>query len=502
MTRRMVHARMADLGIDRVLHARGDLRNAPVALAAPLHGQPVVVQCSPQAAVAGVRIGQRVAEARVFCPGLHAESMDPTADRRWLLEIAGECRGYTPWIGIDHAGLFLDITGCAHLFGGEDALLDALAETLADCGARARLALADTPGAAWAWSAAGNVSGPARILAPGAQMRALASLPVAALRLSAADAAFLDRLGIATIGALMALPRRALRSRFGEGVGLRLDQAMGRVAEPVAYLPQPLPMAVSSILADPVATREGLDALVEDLFLRLAADLARHGAGVRRLVLSLRRIDGLRLREDLETAFSSRDAWHLLGLFAPRLERVDPHPGIESAHLEAVEYEPLRTVPPLLDLGIEAPLEVREGALGALIDRLASRLGADRVLRPALREAHLPEMQTRWRPASEAAAAIPDGWPDGLERPVLLLRRPERVQAVCGGDGGRPPESFVWRGRRRHLARVGGAERIAGPWWRPGEEVRDYARVEEDGGRRLWMMRDRDGGWAVHGLFG
>lgn len=502
MTRRMVHARMADLGVDRVLRSRSDLLDAPLALAAPLRGQPVVMQRNLLAATGGVQVGQRLAEARVLCPGLHAESMDHAADRQWLLEIAGRCRGFTPWIGIDQAGLFLDVTGCAHLFGGEGALLDALAETLAACGVRASLALADTPGAAWAWSAAGDAAGPSRILAPGGQVQALASLPVAALRLPAADTATLDRLGIATIGALMALPRRALRDRFGEGAGLRLDQATGRVAEPVAYLPQPLPVAVSSILADPVATREGLEALAADLFLRLADDLSHRGAGARRLMLRLRRIDGVRLQETLDIAFPSRDVQHLLELFAPRLERIDPHPGIERSYLEAVDIEPLREAAPMLDLGPEASLKTREGALGMLVDRLTSRLGADRVVRPALRESHLPERQTRWRSAAEAVGGIPDGWPDHLDRPVLLLRRPERVHATGEDDGQQPPREFVWRGRRRHLARAGGGERIAGPWWRSGGEVREYAKVEDEAGCRLWMMRDQDGGWHVHGLFG
>ena len=530
MRRRIIHIRMPRLGMDRFLRGRASLRDAPLAVVAPVHGKPVIAGLSRQAALKGVDAGQTLADARALLPSLSAIPADPEADRQFLMALAWQCQRFTPWVGIDRAvdigsgGLFLDSTGCSHLFGGEKGMIQALMDMLAARSVHARTAMADTPGAAWAWScASGEAAEP--VLPSDAQDQALGPLPVHALRLPAADAAVLERLGIATIGALASISRPALAARFGAEIGRRLDQAMGRTAESIEPLPQYAPVAVYEDFAEPVATREGMIAALEGLLGRLAKRLERDTAGARRLSLALRRMDRSREHAAIGAARPTRDTRHLADLFAPRLERLDPWPGIERMQLEATETEPFEGDTQVLaiapesrsgfrmDSGPVAPCIPESGVLSALIDRLANRLGTERVVWPTLQEAYLPEEQLRHRRAVEAPDGVPAETDPPLlpDRPVQLFHSAEWVDPVRGSRGTVQdlPTAFAWRGALWHLSRIGDLERIAAPWWRApetGGEIRDCFRVEDSTGRRLWLTRERSQEksthWRVHGLFG
>lgn len=528
MKRRFAHVRLAGLGVDRLLREQALADGIPAATVAPVRGRPVVIARNRAAAAAGVAVNQQLADARALCATLVVASVDPEADRRSLLALVEQCQRIAPWVGIDRDtgahghGLFLDITGCSHLYGGEDGMVRALSRLLARGAIRGRIAIADTPGAAWAWSHSGRRQSP--ILAPGEQEHALASLPVAALRLPDRDAQTLERLGILSIGALSAIPRHALRMRFGPGIGQRLDQAAGREPEPIEPLPPRSPMAAWADFAEPMVAPEGVVATLRGLLPRLALRLARELAGARRLELSVRRVDGSRDVARIGTARATRDVSHLAGLFAPAIERIDPSPGIERIWLEAIEVELLDGQPKPRRPGRDGGAGSRQGnsghlawrmaegdALATLIDRLVSRLGADRVLRPALRESHLPEEQSEYRRAIDA----PDGSPSPAcgsaqaDRPVRLFRRPEpiRFPAASHGSAAGPPSGFFWRGAFRRLSRIGDCERVIGPWWRSppvADEIRDYFRVETESGERLWLVRSGDEAvrWSVHGIFG
>src|SRR3981189_3392366 len=85
------------------------------------------------AAHLGLDIGLPLANARAICPQLQVFDADEAADARALNDIADWCDRFTPLVAFDSPhGLFLDITGCAHLFGGEAALMQMV------CGALTR----------------------------------------------------------------------------------------------------------------------------------------------------------------------------------------------------------------------------------------------------------------------------------------------------------------------------------------------------------------------------
>ena len=493
----------------------------PFALVAPGRRGPVLWAVNREAGTKGLSPGMRLADARALLAGLATARADPAADRRGLERLALWCNRFTPWCAVDDGdggdgGLLLDISGCAHLFGGEAALMDEIAARLAGLGIETRLGLADAPGAAWALARFGAQDH--RIAAPGDTHGAIAALPVEALRLAAEDAHLLRRLGLTTIGAVDGLPRASLARRFpsrerGSAVLARLDRALGRFAEPIVPLAPPPACLERLALPEPLIDRAGLDAVLARLMLGLAASLEREGLGVRRLALWCYRVDGGVVRRAVATARATRDGDHLLRLFRETLETIDPGFGIDCAALHAERVEPL--APAQLSLTGDRR---KQGGVDLLVDRLLARLGTGAVCRLESVARHRPEAAERavapgrdpapWREASEA--------PEKPPRPFRLFDRPEPIDVMAEVPDG-PPLLFTWRRVRRRVARAAGPERIEPEWWAGAggrsETVRDYYRIEDADGRRYWLYRaglygeagantDTSPRWYVHGLYG
>ena len=515
--------------------AAGTAEPAPFALVAPGRRGPMLWAVNRKAGAEGLRPGMRLADARALLADLVTAPADPAADRQGLARLALWCSRFTPWCAVDSGkdsdgdgsgggdGLLLDTSGCAHLFGGESALMDEIAARLGGLGVEARLGLADTPGAAWAlarFGAAENGRPGARIAAPGETHAAIAALPVEALRLAAEDAHLLRRLGLVTIGAVKCLPRAPLARRFpcrerGRAVLARLDRVLGRCAEPIVPMTPPPACLERLALPEPLIDRDGLEAVLARLMPGLVAALERDGLGVRRLAFRCYRVDGGVVRRSVAAARPTRDGGHLLRLFRETLDAIDPGFGIDLAALHAERVEPLAPRQLSLTGGVR-----QRGDVDLLIDRLLARLGAGAVCRL--------EPAARYRPEEAERAAAPGRqtapWleapemPATPQRPFRLFERPEPVDAMAEVPDG-PPLLFTWRQVRRRVARAAGPERIEPEWWagERDEAVRDYYRVEDTDGRRYWLYRaglygERSGSpgagagraprWYVHGLYG
>ncbi|MCB2135866.1 MAG: DNA polymerase Y family protein [Rhodobacteraceae bacterium] len=462
------------------------------------HG-PVVHAANRAAAQAGVRAGARVVDMQALCPALKIEPAEPGGDRAALERLAFWARRWCPWTVADGAeGLVLDTTGSDHLWGGEAAMLVEIETRLARLGLSARLAVAPTWGAAWALARFGPVRAICRDLSD------LDPLPVASLRLGPETVLLLRRLGLKTIGSLAALPRLSLARRFSrapldENPLLRLDQATGGLAEPVAPPETPPVFRADARLAEPVFDpTHHLPALCD----ALCAQLAKAGRGARRIRLGVYRTDGEVRHIPAAIAAPTRDAAHMQALFRDRLDRLDPGFGFDLISLEATESEPLAARQSDLTGRPDAGLE-----LAALIDRLVVRFGAQSLHRPVPRQSHIPERaETRAAPLGEAAAPVLPH----TERPLSILDPAEEARVIYAVPEG-PPLQFSWRRKTHRTVRFSGPERIAPEWWqdRPGTRLRDYFKVEDETGQRLWLYReglhgDGRGGaprWFVHGVF-
>jgi protein ImuB len=519
LARRVAAVWMRSFSINISISYLPKLKESPLAIIQHEAGRSWITAADYAAQSLGIAPGQAVADARALYPDLATRETDPAGDRRALERLADWCGRYTPWVGIDacvgpgEAGLFLDLTGCAHLRGGETGLLADLERHFARFGLEARLALAESPGAAWAW-ARFRPAGAPPILAPGEAGPALRPLPIEALRIPAATAETLRRLGLRRIADLAALPRAALAARFGADLLRRLDQALGRAgnrhagadAEPIAPRRPPACYAVRRDFAEPLMVPEALGAVLARLLPRLCRRLERDGLGARRLVFTLYRIDGTSAAAAIGTSRAARDPAYLAKLFAPKLESLDPDPGIETLVLEAPETAPFVADQNGLMAGPALAGSIsrtEDTALSGLIDRLANRLGADRVGYLAPEALHLPERQSRF--VSALATAAPDWseWPaTAAPLPLRLFPLPEPVEIETpGAAASEPPLSFLWRGRLHRITAGRGPDRRLGAWWQGEHAARDYWAIEDTAGRRLWLCRDlASGRWAVHGV--
>lgn len=445
----------------------------------------------------GLQPGQPLADARALVPGLRTAPADPESDRAALAMLADWCVRYTPSVAFDGTdGLLLDITGCAHLLGGEAALIADIIHRLARARIAAKAAIADTPGAAWAVARFGTAS----VLPPGDVKTILAPLPTAALRLPAATIEQLHRLGLRRIGDLLPLPRAPLVTRFGEALALRLDQLLGRSEEPLALRRPMVPWRSRLAFAEPIARREDIDAAVLRLLNDISRTLEKAHRGARAIELLFCRVDGVAQIVAIGTARPSRDAGHLARLFAEKLESVDPGFGIEAMIIEAVETDVL-----LPDQTGFVGEPGDHEALAPLVDRLRNRLGERSVFRVAPVASHIPERAIAIAPALSPSRE--HSWPEGVTRPVRLLPCPEPIDATAAIPDA-PPSDFCWRSIDHRVVKAEGPERIAPEWWRGPDHARtrDYYRLEDECGRRFWVYRaipeaSEPARWYVHGLF-
>jgi protein ImuB len=456
------------------------------------------------AAALGLFVGQKATDAKALVPELVIDEADPAGDLAALGALVHWCVRYSPAVAADAPdGLFLDITGVAHLWGGEAAMRADLVERLARQGIPARAAVAGSSGAAWALARYGEDG---VVADPGAEAALLAPLPIPALRLAPQTAAQLIRLGLARIGQLAEIPRGQIARRFGPAVLTRLDQALVRAEEALSFSRPATPWFARLAFAEPISAPDDLARASRDIAGRLCARLVAEGQGAGRFELAFHRLDGRAQRLAIGLSLPGRDAGAVARLFAPMLEAVDPGFGVEVVTLAAERVEALAE----RQIGIESLGEIaREDGVAPLVDRLANRLGDDRVWRAEPFPSHIPERAVIRRPPLAARAG--EAWAKSRPRPVRLLGRPEPIEATAPVPDD-PPIVFRWRGQARRVRRAEGPERLAEEWWRraPGDSqpahVRDYYRVEDDTGARYWLFRaglyggEEPPRWWLHGL--
>jgi protein ImuB len=565
---------------------------APLVVTALIKSALRIVAMNDAAQHLGLRLGMPLADARARYPALKVEPSDPEADRRLLDAVADWCDRYTPLIGLEAPsfppprpppphpppragegkegagagaegaapdGLVLDITGCAHLFGGEAALCRDLLARLAAQGLHARAAIADTVGCAFAVARHGAAS----LVSPDQTRHALLPLPAAALRLAPETVEALAELGLKRVADLIDLPRAPLAARFGELLVRRLDQALGREDEPITpRLPVPS-YAAEQRFPDPIALERDVLGTIARLAARLGDAMERRQDGARLLQVALFRTDHKVYRIEVGTGAPVRDADRIARLFADRLamvgEACDPGFGFDMVRLAALVTERSEPVQSGLAQGGFGCADDEE--FSHLIDRLGARFGLRRVTRLIEQDTHIPEFAVaavpahavrncKWHGASSPSprlrgegrgeGALPQAQTRGKApspgmratahsdlspqagrgeeqdslsptRPVRLFGRPEPVEAIAEVPDG-PPARFRWRRVLHEVAVAEGPERIAMEWWRDAAGhalTRDYFRVESREGLRAWLYReglyDRETGaprWFLHGLFG
>jgi len=476
----------------------------PLAVIAREGSKRIVVGVDAVAHTRGVSVGMAVSMANALVPELVTRDADFAADAAALERLAiWALRRYSPIVAVDPpAGLMIDISGAAHLVGGEEPWLADITGRLGAVGISARVAIAATYGAAH--PLARRVANPTLVLDADNAIPLLRSLPVSALRLGPAIIDGLRRLGFDRVGELADTPRAPLALRFGSDIGRRLDQMFGDASEPFELVSSPELIHVSRAFAEPIAAAETIARYISQLVTQLCEKLDAKALGARKLDLLFFRVDSDVQAVRVGTAKPVRDAKRLTRLLCDRIETVSPGFGIERVVLAAPTTERLSYKVGASNL-VEAPV----ADVSDLVDLLANRIGNGRLYRFASVQSDIPERSLR----RVAAMAPPTSasWSDAWPRPSRLFDPPESIETVALLPD-HPPAAFTWRGVRRRIRRADGPERLFGEWWTRDAEtasVRDYFQVEDDAGERFWLFRAGDGEnpatgsqrWYVHGIF-
>ncbi len=532
--RRILSIWLPDWPVYRLARARQLDVSQPLVLRATRQGGERIVALNGAARALGVARGQLLTDAQAVAPGLSVFGEEPEADRLALNSLADWCERYTPWTALDPSsvhdapdGLFLDVTGCAHLFGGEAQLADELMARLARFGLPARVSIAPYPGAAWALARYGKSS---ISLVEASHVRAaLDPLPLMALRIPLSVVDDLAKLGVKVLSDLHRLPRAPLVARFGKRLAQRFDQVFGHEAEPISPSPPEIVFRTRLQFSEGLVGLPDIEQAIRLLCEEMVPLLKDAGQGVRRLQLHLFRSDGVRFDVMVGTSVATDRAAHMAALFSDRITGFSHNAGIggieiglgiETMVLHAVAVDTMQAHQDELEEGArKTRLKKRPADLGFLVDRLGNRLGFERVGRMEPRERHMPERAVVFIPAIAGIRPLeesrePHDWRveerQRVGRPLRMLPCAEPVETLAEVPDG-PPRRFRWRRVTYHVAFSEGPERISPEWWADGASAfaRDYYRVEDREGRRFWLYREGVLGretvvpkWYVHGVFG
>jgi protein ImuB len=474
----------------------------PLAVVAKIKNALRLVALDESAEKLGLTRGMPLADARAMIPALAVYDEDFNADMTLIEEIARWTERFTPLVALDGHGLMLDITGSAHLFGGEEAMLADLVSRLGSQGFFPLAAIADTAGAA---SAAARYAG-IEIVPEGHTRQILAPLPLAALRLDYETVSAMNRVGLKRIGQIIDKPRAPLAARFGKELIRRLDQALGIDEEAIDPRRPPPVFIAERRFPEPISREEDIAATLSSLAATIAQSLEAQGEGARSLEFSLFRVDGVVMHIAVGASRPVRAPKIILDLFREKFvalgdEEIDAGFGFDFARLAVNVSAPAD--PAQIDLAGEA---TAEADLDGFVDRIAVRLGPGSIGTIVPNASHVPERNQRLENGREGNPLLPVGRP-ALESPVRLFARPEPVEAIAEVPDG-PPVHFRWRRASYRVTRVEGPERIAPEWWREDSLTRDYFRVEDSNGHRFWLYREGLYGrevntprWFMHGVF-
>ncbi|MEM9636247.1 MAG: DNA polymerase Y family protein [Pseudomonadota bacterium] len=549
--RRVLSLWFPHLGTDRLTRRNPQLADLPLAVVEEQHNAQVLTSLNLTALGFGLRVGQPVRDAHAMCEGLITRTRNIPGEAGFLAALQRWAGKFSPWVGTEaEDGLVVDLTGCAHLFGGETGVLDVVQQDCSDLGLAVRMGIADTRGGAWALARfAGQVAGSHRsgdaidqearatraraskrrhwtrggaapvttvgpqetahrIAAPGQNYAALGPLPVAALRLQPEMTEQLSRLGLRRISDLLDQPRAGLVRRFGRGLVMRMDQALGAAPEPISPIRPPDHFAVRLTLPDPIGLEEDVLAGIDRLLPRLCEGLKNKGRGARWVRLQAFRSDQDVQSIEVGLACASSAPERIRPLLALKLEEIDAGYGIDMLRLEAVQTEPIydRTIAGHLEAGEAVKRRLSQDTrFEDMIGRIGARVGPEVITRRHPASSHIPE-KTSTILAATWSKPHKGGWPaSGKPRP-LLMWQPEPVGAP---DVPRMPQVFRWRGQDLTRVRATGPERIAPEWWlddpnwRSG--VRDYWVTDTEDGQRLWLFYAHgylmSSGWFCQGAF-
>jgi protein ImuB len=497
MSRRIVVIWFPHLVTDRLLRKQPELKELPFVLVITERGRRIVKAVNVLAKEKGIHENMVLADCKALVPELTVLDYDEAEPNKLLTALAEWCIRFSPCISIELPNvLILDASGCTHLWGGEENYLNDIHKKFDAFGYMIRSAMADTIGTAWAVCHYGKDRS---IIETGKEVKALATLPAAALRLEPVVLEKLDKLGLKTIGSFMMMPNSALKRRFGQSILMRLAQAFGEemeITEPIVPL---IPFQERLPSLEPIRTAEGIEIAIKTLLQMLCERLQKEMKGLRKCVFTCYRIDGLIEKIEIGTSKPSRNTLHLFKLFENKIATIEPDLGIELFVMDAPVVEELQSSQDAL----WTVSGKDETVIAELLDRLSGKTGVQAIHRFLPAEHYWPERS--FKEAISLTEKPSTDWRTDIPRPLHLLPVPELIE-VSVPIPDYPPLLFRYKGAIHNVKKADGPERIEQEWWLQSGLYRDYYCVEDEQGARYWIFRsgDYDSGnvkWFIHGFF-
>jgi len=497
MSIRIVVIWFPHLVTDRLLRKQPQLKDMPFVLVAAERGRRVVKAVNILAKEKGIHENMVLADCKALLPELVVLDYDEAESNKLLIALAEWCIRYSPIISIDVPDvLILDVSGCTHLWGGEENYLNDIHKKFSDFGYTIRTAMADTIGTAWAVCHFGNTMS---IIETGKEVKALTTLPAAALRLEPIIIEKLHKLGLKTIGSFITMPNTALKRRFGQSILKRLAQALGEemeITDPIIPI-TPFQERLTSL--EPIRTAEGIEIAIKTLLQMLCERLQKEMKGLRKCTLTCYRIDGVVVKTEIGTSKPSRNTLHLFKLFENKISQIEPDLGIELFVMDAPVVEELNSSQDAL----WTVSGKDESVIAELLDRLSGKTGVQAIHRFLPAEHYWPERS--FKNAISLSEKPSTEWRTDLPRPLHILPVPELIE-VSVPIPDYPPLLFRYKNVIHNVKKADGPERIEQEWWLQQGLYRDYYCVEDEHGCRYWLFRsgDYDSGnvkWFMHGFF-
>ncbi len=447
----------------------------------------------------GARKEMVLADARAIVPNLQAKEDQPEHFKLILQKIADWMIRYTPQVSVlSEDCILLDATGCAHLWGGEKSYITAIKERLRSFGYTAKMSMASTIGAAWALTHYGEED---QIVAPGEELQAILSLPPEALRLEPEVIERLYKLGFKRINDFVKIPSAALKRRLGESFVKRYYQAIQKMDEPFATIVPSVSYVERLPALEPITHRNGVEKALEGLLDQLLPKLENEGLGIRKIRLTLHRIDGTHQYSDCSSSLPTQNKTSLLKLFELKFSDLLLEPGVEVFLLEAIHTEKMIATQEAM---WEQKKHLADPSVAYLIDKMQHKLGNNAVNRYLPYAQHFPERSIQ--PQKDLGAITDLKWESNMIRPIMMLEDPDPI-SVMAPVPDYPPILFRHKKEVHKIIKADGPERIEAPWWIETGLHRDYYKVEDDKGRRYWIYRlghyEETGNpkWFLHGYF-
>ena len=417
--------------------------------------------------------------------------------------LATWCLQFTPRVAVieplsESPAVVMEVEASVRLFGGKRKLVERVRDECADLGVR-QLSWASTSLAAVAVARSGASNGFAKPLE-----QVLDGLPLDTLTCVAPHHATLARLGCKTLGQVRALPRGGMSRRFDAELLGALDQAYGLRPEAHSWIELPDSFHQKLELMARVEMAPALLFGARRLLMQMSGWLAARHSGVTAFTLRWCH-DAMRSKSagdggemTVRTARPTRDIEHLTRLLAEHLGKVQLLAPVGDLELLALDVQMLE------DKGLTLFPEPQQAgeSLALVLERIAARLGPDKVLRPVVTEDHRVEWMSHWQPAPETRPRKLNRIVD-IPQPTFVL--PEPLRLALRGE--RP----LYQGVLQLLA---GPHRVEGGWWdrtmQAGAQstrnvARDYWVALSEHAGVLWVFQTRladdETAWFLHGTF-